>query len=1064
MYKSLSILLFSAILCSAGELMTWNYKTERSLKADRMIFYAAKGSELEKTVSNETTPDGKTVLKITLKRIASGAPGHAVQVSFLYRGKLEKDRRYRIQFQYRGTRNGEIKLVPAQAKAPYAPLQKGSYRMLNVTPEWQTCTLDFKMEQTPGGDYVLPRMMLATYPEGGELFFGPATLSETPKLLPPALAPQWQMKTPDGQTRSVTLKDSTYRVLEKGKHPAEKTLYIFVNRFESPEDGFIQLGMAADWWFTASINGELVYTTEPNGNVSHAFKPEDHVFNIPVKKGENTLAVRVRAGSSGCRFVCGTVPYDPDPDASRRLFVITESAKYRPVANNRWLAKKGTALDFSNITGKRIPAGTYGRVIVTPQGKFAFEQKPETPVRFFGMNFQPAYWRHRADRWTKADIERFADAVETQGYNLVRIHYLCRYLLGFKIHNRPHRTIAEAGLPQSADKIEFDKGNLDRFDYLVKCFKDRGIYLNVDLLNAPGYSMAYKQGPTESVKTGLLFDPEYRNHWKIAVEYLMNRENPYTKTKMKDEPAIAFVNFFNEQDFILGHERILDLFKKPFQAYLRKKYGTEKELRKVWGTDATFESAGRISESVLRKGDDTARDTGDFLIATMREMTTWFFKTVREAGYPGLFNHWDMIMRTMEIPARSLVPAIAQHTYFAHPNYIPTRKLAKKSKNSVFMGGYNRDTTVDQSSALNSSYFRAAATARFFDRPYMITEYSHSSFNRYRHERGLYFASYAALQGWDDLTPHADTVRLSVDPLWCFESGTDPVSRASEVVAGFAFLRGDVKEAPHSIGLLLKDKNLFPKNYLAAIGDDYGKLSMLFKVGILYPEGKPLMKVGSFKPTLTIEPESFSPLRVMSWYVSADNSDGTVFPELAERLRAEKILPADNKTDWAKRIYQSETGELTLDAKNNRMTVVTPRLEGAILKPGQSADLPVLSVAKVPSPVSVAAASLNADKKLKDSEHILLTVATNAFNTNMTFENATMFCCVNPGDLPVLMESIQCRIELATAHRKKPAVYALHLDGTRFAEIPCSLNSGKLILELDTSKLKNGTPFFEIVY
>ena len=82
----------------------------------------------------------------------------------------------------------------------------------------------------------------------------------------------------------------------------------------------------------------------------------------------------------------------------------------------------------------------------------------------------------------------------------------------------------------------------------------------------------------------------------------------------------------------------------------------------------------------------------------------------------------------------------------------------------------------------------------------------------------------------------------------------------------------------------------------------------------------------------------------------------------------------------------------------------------------------------------------------------------------MTFENATMFCCVNPGDLPVLMESIQCRIELATAHRKKPAVYALHLDGTRYAEIPCSLNSGKLILELDTSKLKNGTPFFEIVY
>lgn len=82
----------------------------------------------------------------------------------------------------------------------------------------------------------------------------------------------------------------------------------------------------------------------------------------------------------------------------------------------------------------------------------------------------------------------------------------------------------------------------------------------------------------------------------------------------------------------------------------------------------------------------------------------------------------------------------------------------------------------------------------------------------------------------------------------------------------------------------------------------------------------------------------------------------------------------------------------------------------------------------------------------------------------MTFENASLFCCVNPGELPVLMESIQCRIELATTHGKKPKVYALHLDGTRFAELPCSLENGRLILALDTSKLKNGTPFFEIVY
>ena len=1059
--------LLLAFLCAAflsvgaAELKQWEFKTPRDLMGDRIHAYAAKGSLVEKSLSSEKTPDGASVLKISLKQIAPGAPAHAVQLNFIYRKPLEKGKKYRIQFYCKGTKTGDISLLPALGGAPYSALGKGAGRVIRITPEWQLCTLDFTMElESPEKpNFVLPRTMLAAYPAGGELFFGPVTLSDVPEMLPLALAPEWKL---NGE--NVRLQNNAHTVLVDGKKPAANSTFEFTNTFTAPADGFMQLGMSADWWFTASVNGKQVYTTEPHGNLSHEFKPEDHVFNIPVKKGVNTLAVKVRAGSSGCRFVCGAVPFNADPEASRRLFVVTESAKYRPVANDRWLAKKGTALDFSALRGERVPAGTYGRVIVNEQGKFAFERKPGEPVRFFGMNFEPAFWRHRADRWTKADIERFADAVEAQGYNLVRLHYVCRYLMGFKIHYPPHRTIAQAGLPQTAAEIEFDKGNVDRFDYLLKCFKERGIYVNLDLMNAPGFSMAYRQGPEESFKTSLLFDPAYRNHWKVAVEYLMNRENPYTKTKLKDEPAVAFVNFFNEQDFILAQKHAMVQFEKPFQNWLRKKYGTEEALRKVWGKNAAFESAGKISEAVLRKGDGTARDTGDFLIATMREMTTWYFETVRAAGYPGLFNHWDMIMRTMEIPARSLMPAIAQHTYFAHPNTTPTRNLAKKSKGAVFMGGVNLDTTVDQSSSLNSSYFRAAAMARFLDRPYMITEYSHSAFNRYRHERGLYFGSYAALQGWDDLTPHSSTIRLSVDPLWCFEHGMDPIARASEVVAGFAFLRGDVKEAPHSVGVLLKNKNLFPKNYLAAVGDDYGKLSMLTKVGILYPEGRPLVKVGTAKPSLTLEPESFSPLRVTSWYVSADNSDGALFPKFAELLRKEKILPQGNRTDWSKRIYQSETGELTLDALRKKMTVVTPRLEGAILKPGQQTSLPVLSVGKVPAAVSVAAASLKPDENLKDASHILLTVATNAFNTNMTFENASMFCCVNPGELPVLMESIQCRIALATTRTALPKVYALHLDGTRFAELPCRLENGKLVLNLDTSKLSNGTPFFEICY
>ena len=201
-----------------------------------------------------------------------------------------------------------------------------------------------------------------------------------------------------------------------------------------------------------------------------------------------------------------------------------------------------------------------------------------------------------------------------------------------------------------------------------------------------------------------------------------------------------------------------------------------------------------------------------------------------------------------------------------------------------------------------------------------------------------------------------------------------------------------------------------------------------------------------------------------TWYVSADNSDGSDFPALLSRLKQRNILPADNRTDWSRRIYQSETGELTLDARKLKLTVVTPRLEGAILKQGTDADLSVLQVRNLTVPASVVAASLHADENLKDASRVLLVVATNAFNTNMTFENASMFCCVNPGDLPVLMETVRGTVELATTQKQSPKVYALHLDGTRFAELPCELKNGILHLPLDTSKLKNGTPFFEISY
>ncbi len=368
---------------------------------------------------------------------------------------------------------------------------------------------------------------------------------------------------------------------------------------------------------------------------------------------------------------------------------------------------------------------------------------------------------------------------------------------------------------------------------------------------------------------------------------------------------------------------------------------------------------------------------------------------------------------------------------------------------------------VRQDSSLNSSYLRAAAASRFADRPFMITEYSHSFFNRYRHERGLYFGSYAALQGWDSLGAHINLANmLTPAPIGSFESPSDPISRAAEAVIALSWLRKDVKESNHLVELELSSKKLFPNSYLAAVGDEYAQLSMLTKIGIVYPEIKPFMPVAKTQADLSVIPERFSKLSVSRWFVSATTSYGNEFPQLVKKLRSKNILPKGNITAPSKRIYQSDTGQITLKGRQNTMTVSSPRLEGAIIKQNKAVKLKNLSIKSCSVRASVVVASLNKEQTLSDAGRILVIFSTNALNTDMIFENSrTMLDSVT---VPVLIQT--GKLSLTSKNKNKAfKAYALNIDGTRQEEVPVRVLTGTIVLIINTNKLKFCTPFFELV-
>ena len=51
-----------------------------------------------------------------------------------------------------------------------------------------------------------------------------------------------------------------------------------------------------------------------------------------------------------------------------------------------------------------------------------------------------------------------------------------------------------------------------------------------------------------------------------------------------------------------------------------------------------------------------------------------------------------------------------------------------------------------------------------------------------------------------------------------------------------------------------------------------------------------------------------------------------------------------------------------------------------------------------------------------------------------------------------------------TEQKKVPKLYSLNPNGSREKEVPVVFKDGDLSIDLDSSKLEYGTPFFELVY
>ena len=96
-----------------------------------------------------------------------------------------------------------------------------------------------------------------------------------------------------------------------GGTEAHKTAYIFIP-FTAPRTGEFSVGLGADWWFQAWVDGREIGGTLGTGNVLHPVSCNDHCLRVSVEEGPHLLCVRFISGSNGSCLATGVPTLSPD--------------------------------------------------------------------------------------------------------------------------------------------------------------------------------------------------------------------------------------------------------------------------------------------------------------------------------------------------------------------------------------------------------------------------------------------------------------------------------------------------------------------------------------------------------------------------------------------------------------------------------------------------------------------------------------------------------------------------------------------------------------------------------
>jgi hypothetical protein len=676
--------------------------------------------------------------------------------------------------------------------------------------------------------------------------------------------------------------------------------------------------------------------------------------------------------------------------------------------------RKGTALDMSFLLD--APAGKHGFLAVKGD-KFFFEDG--TQARFWGGNLFA-----EANFPTHKQAQDLADRIATAGANIVRMHHLDVVAPWTDFIVR--RNLWGTQSPESTRA--FDRDMLDRFDYLVSCFKKRGIYIFLSHLSSrrimPSDGLPDPADSLDDIYAGLKIEGEFDDYLiQLQQEHLHNlltHENPYTHLPPASDPVLALTEIINEDSLLYlgagaGFSTNSDHYKRmlqdKFNDWLLGKYGTREALAKAWqpgnaggrGLEPQEDPArGSVAFNYCFSSHSAARldpawtrqrnlDTYAFLCDTQGKYYDRMYEYLRKIGVRCPIagsNHWISDVADLHLNAK--LDYLDRHDYYAHPhgtyNYVEGQSISPV-------------TSMARADSLGT--IGGLAARRVYGLPYTVSEWNNCLPNPYRAEGPVFMAAYACLQDWHPMQ-YAYLAFTDYKPklINSFMVFYDPAHMNVLPAAALMFHRHDLDEAPTGYFEPVSAKDIMDPSFTPRRNP---RVALLGKYGLAFDDAEP--------------------------------------------------APADKKlleqgSDATRHTYKSITGQIEWDLQQGLLKIDSPRTQAVAGFTGHRPVALADATIEISNDFAVVMVSSLDGKPIKNAKRLLVSTSARAQWTGMEFDERRGVI-TKSGMPPFLMEPVTGKVTIR--HDSPMKVYRLSSSGRRLGQVPVQGTDDAIIFDLQAS-------------